>query len=240
MHGNEEIGVLVAGEADTGVQFDEAVGIARQRHAVVAAMLERLTQLERGIEHDVLLANAGHPDRARIAPAVSGVDDDGAARCAAARPFLRRWRCHKRRVWREIKAQFRGAPRPARLAHEASRRFEVQHHARIVGVLGQAAPANHAAAGQFTHRRSELRVRQINHEAIGFAQEEGSRRRRRVERERHARRNPGRLDQHPAHGHRRVRPRAAARHGAGAGEKESSAVDLHKRRETTRPRLLSS
>ena len=113
----------------------------------------------------------------------------------------------------DIEADRRVAASAEFLAHQARRRFKIEHHARhAIGLRRIAEAAHDARARPFAARAArqrQLRVGDIDHEARWFAQEERARLRRAIERQRHAARGARLLHQHAADRRRRVGEGAA-------------------------------
>ena len=80
MDRNEQVGLVLAGDADAVVEPQEVVGLARQTHVVAAVRLELGLQLIREGQRDLLFDRAVQPLRAAVDAAMAGVDHDGERR----------------------------------------------------------------------------------------------------------------------------------------------------------------
>ena len=76
MHGHEHVGLRDARAPDAVAQLEELVAVAREYRAHARLGVDALGQRPRDRQHHVLLARAAAADRARIPPAVPGVDGD--------------------------------------------------------------------------------------------------------------------------------------------------------------------
>ena len=124
---DEEVRILVAGEMHAVFQFHEPVGVSGERHLIIAPRFQGLAQLQCGVQHHIFFPHAGDAYSAGIASAMAGVDDNGAARGAAAGAFNAGRRGCERLGGGDIEHEFRRTPAADFLAHQLRRRFQIEH-----------------------------------------------------------------------------------------------------------------
>ena len=193
MHGHEQVGAHLARFFHARVQRQVVVAVARQHRAHAGLGVDHRLQAARDGERDVLLQAAAAAARARILPAVPGVDDHGRqardlgfgslrgrrARgpCAAELPVQRVQR--HQRIGRvdgvQVEHQAMAVVRD-RLQGEHLRlhlRLEVEHHARHAGAVarhtqrGDVRVARGHLVLQLRERGACVRAFQVEHQALG-------------------------------------------------------------------------
>src|SRR5438132_6607893 len=78
MNGDEQIRLLLVSDGGTRFQRDEGVVLPRENHLRSHPRLEQLAQALADIQNEVLFFESVRADRARIMPAVAGLNNNPA------------------------------------------------------------------------------------------------------------------------------------------------------------------
>ncbi len=97
MDGEEEVGLVLVGDAGALVERDDAVVAAGEDDARVQPFLEGVGELAAERQRGVLLQQPGRADGADFLPAVPGIDDDGVDAGLLDRSCADEGRCPRRR-----------------------------------------------------------------------------------------------------------------------------------------------
>ena len=201
MQGDEQVGMIGAGDGNALAQRNEDVAVARHVDGI-AARFQRPRQLQSFRQRQVFFLQAVDTHRAAVQAAMAGIDHDDFVACAADRRGLLR-RDHSRQFLRIAFALLQvggpaglgielGAGGGEQVDHHAiaeprrrrqhqrvghcHRRIQVDHHARIAGAEGAIAIGldRPLPAGPWRRAQPPRHFRHVDHHAVGIGQRKGA------------------------------------------------------------------